>query len=138
MVLDGVYSQDISRGIGAIPNGQTWYTCSKGLTNFVSYTMKVVDTPQTATPGFGTVEVGNHPKQYGKEGLLVFVANYTYIRYLIDPDRPEVLYLPGASCGTEPVQECSKKTDPPLPVQEIECIGIVNPNQRETKFTASI
>jgi len=139
MILNGVsvvYSQDIDRGIGAIPEAQTWYTCSKSLTNFISYKMKVVETPQSATPGFGTVGIGNHPKQFDVEGLLTFVANYTQIRYLIDPDKPQVLYVPNISCATEPVQECGGKIT--FPVQEIQCLGIVNPNQHETKFTASI
>lgn len=30
-----VYSQDTSSGIGSIPEGQTWYICSKGATNFI-------------------------------------------------------------------------------------------------------
>ncbi|RIA92771.1 hypothetical protein C1645_45508 [Glomus cerebriforme] len=143
ITLEGVsmvYSQteDTSSGLGTIPDGQTWYICSKGLTNYISYMMKVVETSQEATPGFGINVVGNHPKQYNTEGLLTFAANYTNIQALIDPNRPIVLYRQELSCSTEPVQDCSKSTVPPLPVQEILCLGIVNPNSHETKFSASI
>ena len=100
--------------------------------------MQVVVTSQSATKGFGTYELGNHPPQYDKEGLLVFAANYTYIRHLIDQNRPEVLYLQEISCGVEPVQKCEGTTDPPLTSEQIYCLGIVNPNNHETKFSASI
>ncbi|RIA82448.1 hypothetical protein C1645_835353 [Glomus cerebriforme] len=64
-----VYSQeaDTSSGIGAIPEGQTWYICSKGITNYISYMMRVVKTSEAVMVGFGINEVENHPKQYDKE-----------------------------------------------------------------------
>ena len=98
--------------------------------------MQVVQTSEPPTQGFGTVEIGNHPKQYDKEGLLVFVVNYTNVRNLVDPNRPQVLYIPNLSCATEPVQACNASST--LPTQEIQCLGIVNPNSHETKFSASI
>jgi len=139
-----VYSQgggDTSSGIGTIPDGQTWYICSEGITDFISYSMRMVETPQDATPEFGINVVGNHPKQFDQQGLLTFVANYTNIRALIDPTGPPVLFIEPLSCATSPVQECTKSTvnlNPPLPLQDILCLAIVNPNQNETKFTASI
>ncbi|CAG8464807.1 5133_t:CDS:10 [Funneliformis caledonium] len=136
-----VYSQDSADtnfGIGVIPEYQTWYICSKGLTNYINYILQVVKTPENATNGFGINEVGNRPQVYDKEGLLVFVSNYTFIRSLIDQNAPKVLYLPDLSCGIEPVQKCEGLTDPPLDSEQIYCLGVVNPNKYETKFTASI
>ncbi|RIA79178.1 hypothetical protein C1645_746080 [Glomus cerebriforme] len=102
------------------------------------YMIKVVKTSETATVGFGINEVGNHPKQYDKEGLLTFVANYANIQTLIDPNRPSVYYRQELSCVTKPVQDCSKRAVPPLTVSDILCLGIINPNSYETKFSASI
>ncbi|PKK67569.1 hypothetical protein RhiirC2_714018 [Rhizophagus irregularis] len=133
-----VYSQDTSSGIGSIPEGQTWYICSKGATNFIDYSMRMVETSQDPTPGFGTNVIGNHPKQFNTVGLLTMVANYTNIRALVDPSRPIVLFREELSCNVEPVKECSKSTNPPLSIQDILCLAIMNPNSNTTKFTASI
>jgi hypothetical protein len=100
--------------------------------------MRMVETSQEATSGFGTNVIGNRPKQFDKVGLLTIVANYTNIRALGDPSRPSVLYREELSCNVEPVQECSKSTNPPLSIQDILCFAILNPNSNTTKFTASI
>ncbi|CAB4422588.1 unnamed protein product [Rhizophagus irregularis] len=86
---------------------------SIGATNFIDYSMRMVETSQDPTPGFGTNVIGNHPKQFNTVGLLTMVANYTNIRALVDPSRPIVLFR----------EELS---------------SIMNPNSNTTKFTASI
>lgn len=100
--------------------------------------MRMVETSQDPTPGFGTNVIGNHPKQFNTVGLLTMVANYTNIRALVDPSRPIVLFREELSCNVEPVKECSKSTNPPLSIQDILCLAIMNPNSNITKFTASI
>ncbi|CAG8731666.1 17636_t:CDS:2, partial [Funneliformis caledonium] len=131
---------DVYRGIGVLASTQTWYTCSKQLTNYISYEMKVVETDQEKSSNFGTYAQGPTPPpiQQGILGLLTYVTNYTGIQKSIDPNGITSIYWPELSCFEFPALECKREKIPPFASSLIVCIGITNPQNAEKKFTLSI
>lgn len=89
-----------------------------------------------ATPNFGTVKEGHHPKSYGQYGLLTIVTNYTGLTNYLDPNVEKLYYWEDASCDKEPVSRCNKNKT--LEGNALLCLAITNPQSSEVKFSLSI
>ncbi|CAG8533109.1 3130_t:CDS:1, partial [Acaulospora colombiana] len=101
--------------------------------------MQQISTSQPATPNFGTVVQGNHPKQYTDQlGLLTYATNYTYLQLYIDPTRPVSYFFEDLSCFDYPELRCTKSKNPPFNGQAILCLAVTNPQSSESDFTLAI
>ncbi|CAI2181989.1 13267_t:CDS:2, partial [Funneliformis geosporum] len=109
---------DVYRGLGVLASSQTWYTCSKQLTNYINYEMKVVETDQEKSSNFGTYAKGPTPppKQPG-------------IQNSIDPNGVTSIYWPELSCFEFPALECQREKDPPFVSNLIVCLDFDTKNE---------
>jgi hypothetical protein len=98
----------------------------------------MIETSSNATVGFGNGPFeGNRPTTFQLSGLLTFATNYTGIRQLLDKERQPSIYISGLSCFDSPVLDCKREQVPVFPAVNIICLGVINPNEFESKFVAS-
>ncbi|CAG8808767.1 1386_t:CDS:1, partial [Racocetra fulgida] len=107
------------------------------------YDAQQVSNGQSETPNFGTVVKGRPPSStHDQLGLLTYVTNYTGLQLFIDPSSSNLSsnlsYYTDLSCWQEPKLRCKKKQDPIFQTKDLLCLSVVNPHDKEIKFSLSV
>ncbi|CAG8711252.1 20518_t:CDS:1, partial [Cetraspora pellucida] len=105
----------------------------------VAYDAQQVSNGQSETPNFGTVVKGRpQPSSQDQLGLLTYVTNYTGLQLFINPSSPNLSYYTDLSCLQEPKLRCYQKKNPPFQTKDLLCLSVVNPHDKEMKFSLSV
>ncbi|CAB4445120.1 unnamed protein product [Rhizophagus irregularis] len=143
--VNGIYGDsDIYMGIAEVPpyNG-SWYLCSSFNTDYMSFSVKVLDDQTTpVTEGLpGKAVPGDPPMPLPKfrPALNVFQLTYNALMTYIGKTSDSFTYIPSLSCYEKPVQACDQDVgDLPLEFKESQCLLLTNPTATPVRFNASV
>ncbi|RIA93028.1 hypothetical protein C1645_735899 [Glomus cerebriforme] len=140
----GIYGDgDIYTGVAEAPayNG-SWYLCSTINTDYISFSVRVLDDQTTPiTEGFGQTIQGGPPVQLPKfrPALNIFQLTYNDLLNFTDTTTKSFAYIPSLSCYEKPVQSCDQDVGTlPLEFKESQCLLAVNPIAVPVRFNVSL
>ncbi|CAG8527986.1 15884_t:CDS:2, partial [Acaulospora colombiana] len=112
------------------PNNGTWQICSQENTNYVSYSLRVVDDSSPITPNYGTT----NDSQLSPNPTAPTVGVVARIIY-----SNGLEFVPSLSCYNEIIKECDQDTGKILMEDKDKyCLQIINPGQLSQKVNVTV